>query len=197
MALTLKINMIEIARSINSDKRFLSAFIPYLNQPAVKEEFGQRYIDEILARLDRGIGKDGKLKSYSSAYKKSEAFGAYGKSNTVNLKLTGSMRASLDVVETNSTGVTLGFTNKTDEDKAIGHVNGRGNLPVRDFFGLPRKEEEQIMKDVVREFKDNNLDTLQFAEPINLVGLSVSQTVDIAEASLGVGLIDFFNEDFE
>jgi phage gpG-like protein len=167
MALTLKVNMLEIVRSISTDKAFLNAFIPFIRQDAIKEEFGQRYIDKIIERLDDGLGIDSekksvKLKAYSPAYKKSEAFKAYGKDNVVNLKLTGAMRADIDVVNTTATSVVIGFVDKESEEKAVGHINGSGNLPVRNFWGLPKKEEQQIMKEVIKEFNDNDLGSADF-----------------------------------
>ena len=198
MALTLTIDMVSIAKSIDNSSAFLNAFIPFLRNPAVKEEFGQRYIDEMIERMDRGIDKDGRaFQRYSRAYKQSEAFQAFGKTNDVNLKLRGSMRASLDVVKTTATGVTIGFNSKKEERKAIGHVEGRGNLPVRDFFGLPKKEEEALMKSVVREFKDNNLDTIQFPD-LASVGLSPTQALALVASSTPtqVAVSTLFADDF-
>jgi phage gpG-like protein len=113
------------------------------------------------------MGKDGpwkgKAAKYSKTYVKSEAFQAYGKSpGTVNLKLTGSMRADIDVVGTSATSVTIGFVDEESEQKALGHINGSGNLPVRNFWGLPKKDEQQLMKDVIKEFNDNDLGNVDF-----------------------------------
>jgi hypothetical protein len=197
MSLTLKIDLLSLLKSSTSDKQKLNAFIPLIRNEGIKREFGERYIDKILERLDDGLGKDGKLKKYSKAYINSLTFQAYGKDpNTVNLELTGQMRADISVVRTTPTGCILGFTNDEQEQKAIGHVEGRGNLPKRDFWGLPKSEEINLMKEVIREFQDNNIDTIEYLESDN-VETSQSNALNVIKAKTDEQDINFFIEDFE
>ena len=202
MALTLRINMLNIVKSISNDSQFLNAFIPFIRQEGLKQEFGARYIDKILERLDDGKGKEGKFTGragkYSKQYIKSEAFRAYGKDpDTVNLKLSGSMRADISVVDTYTTGVIIGFIDPEQEQKALGHIRGRRKLPKRDFWGLPKQEEEKLMKEVIREFKDNNLDTVSFEQTNNQENLTEQETIKILETNIEDQQVDFFIEDFD
>ena len=51
--------------------------------------------------------------------------------------------------------VTIEFTSDQN-DKAHGHVNGGGNLPKRDFFGLPPNVEERLLKRIITDASRDN-----------------------------------------
>jgi hypothetical protein len=141
-----------------------------LRRDDVKREFGNKVIDEIIKRTDKSIDKHnvGFVK-YSKFYKNSDAFKIHGKSSKVNLKLTGEMRADMSVTGVTATAVKISFPNPEQNKKADGHIRGLGSLPIRDFFGLPQTDLENLMKKTVA-----NLDAeIQAAQVIDaLSGLS-------------------------
>lgn len=196
MALKLNINLRKILGDITSDRQKLARYTKAISSQGVKREYGERYIDEILNRLDDGKGKDGSLKSYSKAYKKSFAYQAYNKSSTVNLKLTGDMRADINVVGTSATSVTIGFTDKEQEAKAIGHIKGRGNLPKRDFWGLPKKEEENLLKEMIREFEANNV-SFEEEPPKSRTARTEREAVQALSVTTNNDDLIFFLDDLE
>lgn len=157
--LKLRFDLIDLLHRVEDDRRKRIAYTPILREDAVKREFGRRAIDKILERTNDGIDKkDNPFKKYSKAYIKSLAFQVYGKSaGQVNLKLSGEMQADIDVIKTDRTGVTIGFRDGDQNDKAYGHVYGKGSLPVRDFWGLPDDDQEAIMKTVLRDANENGL----------------------------------------
>jgi len=115
----------------------------------LRQTIGQAFIDKIVERTQKGKDKDGKrFKGYSKTYKESLDFKAHNKkAGKVDLKLTGDMQRSIDVVDENSKSIYIGFDNQEDMDKAHGHITGGGKLPVRDFWGLTSKEKESVRKD--------------------------------------------------
>lgn len=119
-------------------------------------------VDAIVERTLNGQDKNGRsFKAYSKAYKKSDVFDIYGKSNQVNLKLTGEMQAAIDVFLTGRNEVTVAFNDSQQNDKASGHVNGtfsskgKRQLPVRDFWGLDEASQYKILKGVLSDFNSN------------------------------------------
>lgn len=167
--LRLKLDVIELTKKAtgsNIDKR--DAYLKVLANEQIKREFGKRCIDSIIERTLEGKDKkgnpwSGRAAKYSESYKQSDEFRIYGKSpSVVNLKLTGDMQAAIDVVAINSRSVTLGFIGQEENDKAHGHVNGANYLPVRDFWGIPEKDQIAILKETIKDF-------------INLKDIQISQ----------------------
>lgn len=146
------------------------AFLGVTSSNDVKREIGNRLIDQILVRTNAGIDKEGsRFVGYSKAYKKSLAFKVYGKTNKVNLKLTGAMQSAIAVVGMDSTSVTIGFTDEDQQEKARGHIEGTGAndaLPIRDFWGLPLKNVQKVMKDVIRDFEVSEERFIEIIEEI-------------------------------
>lgn len=146
--------------TINLDEMFDGEFP---DSKALKLAVGQAIIDRIRERTQDGVSKDGKsLKKYSKSYKNSLTFRAFGKSDEVNLTLSGDMLGLLDVVDDSGSDITIGWEDQTNAAKAHGHITGaEGRLPVRDFFGLPQKEIESIKEDLaerVASFKEGDAD---------------------------------------
>lgn len=151
----LVINVVDVLKSTTDTAR-LRAFLPIVKSDAVKREIGLRAIDMINARTESGRDKKGTpFKGYSKAYKESDTFKIYGKTNKVNLRLSSAMRSDIDVVKINPNSVEIGFTDSEQSAKGHGHVHGGGykrSLPVRDFWGLPeQKEIESIIKSTIRD----------------------------------------------
>lgn len=141
---------------------------PIIANRSVKAEFGRRVIDRIIERTqESNIDKKGKqFTGYSESYVKSLAFDIYGKSKSdVNLTLTSEMLSNMQVTSIDSRGVEISFPSQDQNDKAHGHINGiprkygktKGKV-VRDFFGLPEKEQQDILKETIRDFNDESFD---------------------------------------
>jgi hypothetical protein len=110
-----------------------------------RQSVGQQIIDRIRERTrEENIDRKGRgFRGYSDSYVESLRFRAAGKDpGSVNLTLTGEMLTLMDVIDSTSTTITIGFTDRTDQRKAHGHITGskRGPKVKRDFFGLPNTD---------------------------------------------------------
>lgn len=132
--------------------------------PDVIDAIGQKIIDKIRDRTERGISLTiddggrahfGKFKApYSNKYQDSPEFKAFGKSpGNVNLKLTGDM---LGLMDFEVDGDSIKIVMPDDQvEKAYNHQTG-DTVPRRPFFGISKGELGQILqefKDVFREVK--------------------------------------------
>ena len=160
MPLKLTFDLMDLLNSTETraNQKALASFV---KRDAIKREFGNRVIDAIKARTLSGkdkknktfVGaKDKAAGKYSDMYKSSLEYKVYGKTDKVNLKLTGQMQASMTVVGTTATGVSIDFVSDAQAKKARGHINGAGPLPVRDFWGLDKKGQMKILKSVIKDF---------------------------------------------
>lgn len=116
-------------------------------------KIGQKIIDYIEDRVDEGLGYSRKKlePEYSDEYADSLQFKAAGKSKTdVNMKLTGDMMASIDIIEVNGSKITIGIDDPDQAPKAFNHQTG-DTVPKRPFFGVTHKELKEF---VLSEFKD-------------------------------------------
>jgi len=122
---------------------------------ALVEAIGQAILDRIVERTESGKGVNGKgFKGYSTSYKESLDFKAFGKSGKVNLKLSGDMLGLMDITDQSRNKLTIGWDDSDEAAKAHGHITGGGaggNLPVRDFFGLTQKD----LREIKNKFKDD------------------------------------------
>jgi hypothetical protein len=124
-----------------------------------KQVFGQRLVDRIIERTrDESIDKDGRsLGRYSNSYRESLVFQIYGKSDPVNLTLTGEMLESLDY--TDSKYIIVIDVSDDQKGKAEGHITGRlgkyGKAKPRNFLGLPTGEQVEIFKQSMKQYRSN------------------------------------------
>lgn len=152
-SLKLSFNLQEILKETEKSKAKRRALSPFIKQDQIKREFGRRAIDAIQERTLAGRDKRNRpMKKYSKAYKESFVFKLHGKKDKPNLKLTGEMQAAMNVLKTTVSGVTIGIPEGEQEQKARGHINGSGHLPVRDFWGLSKADQNKILKSVIRDF---------------------------------------------
>jgi hypothetical protein len=124
---------------------------------ALRQKIGSAIIEKIIERTESGIDKTGKkFKPYSQAYKESLAFKAFGKTNQVDMTLTGDMLGTIEILKDTPSTMTFGWEDETQNAKAYNHTTG-DTLPKRDFFGLPKDELESIageFREDVKSFKD-------------------------------------------
>jgi len=116
----------------------------------------QKAIDLILDRTSEGRSWKGhKFKRYSDRYKKSDDFKAAGKTDIVNLTLSGDMLGLLDEKRQTRDKVVLGWEDETQNAKAFNHIKG-DTVPSRDFFDLNKKEQTELKKFAKDYLKDDS-----------------------------------------
>ena len=128
------------------------------NDELLVSRIGQAIIDYMDNRVEDGKGLgEVKLKSpYSQSYSESLDFKAAGKSkNQVNMRLSGDMLGSIDLLESKGSKVTIGINDPDQAIKAYGHQTGFEGHPYlkgpkRPFFGVTS---EEIKKKILPEFK--------------------------------------------
>lgn len=127
--------------------------------PDQKDEVADLIIERIVNRTDQGKDKDGrKFPGYSKSYKESLDFKVAGKTNKVDLQLSGDMLAALSVLDKTSRSVVIGFERGSKENaKADGNIRGTYGKPTpdpkkaRDFLGISERELIKIVKFVQSE----------------------------------------------
>jgi hypothetical protein len=142
------------------------------NDRDVREAFFQLALDKMSERLDKGLDVNGsKMDKYSKEYKESLAYQAFEKTGVVNMQLTGSMLAAVDIIEQNKNKMKVGVTG-SEAPKAYNHQVG-DTLPQREWFGWKDSE----LKSIAKEFK-----------PLKDEGPSISdvQIVDLLDRLLAI-----------
>jgi len=122
--------------------------------PDQKDEVADLIIERIVNRTDQGKDKDGRrFPGYSKSYKESLDFKVAGKTNKVDLQLSGDMLAALSVLDKTSRSVVIGFERGSEENaKADGNIRGTYGKPTpdpkkaRDFLGISDAELTKIIK---------------------------------------------------
>lgn len=161
----LKIEPDEVSQTFNFKKDF---GVDLSGRPDLALRVGQAIIDKIVDRTEnqnKSI-KGNPLKGYSTAYKESDEFADFGKSpNDVNMTLTGRMMDDMDIlnesniISNNTNVLKVGFVDGTETLKAYAHNIGRENdpkvtVPKREFFGLNKKEINDVKKSFSSEFNE-------------------------------------------
>lgn len=102
-----------------------------------RKVLAQMIIDFIQDRTSRGLDMNGdNFAPYSETYKDSKDFSVAGKSNTVNLRLTGDTMASIELLTDITGSVTLGFAPGTSENDKAAWVSDSDGGPARRFLGI-------------------------------------------------------------
>lgn len=142
----------KVALEIDLEKLFGKKIV----DPALRRNIAEDLISIIEDRTLSGNGVNGngsevKLKSpYSDEYIKSPEFKAFGKDKKkVNMKLTGSMLASVDLIGDHSSKIQIGIENE-DAPKAYNHMTG-DTVPVRPFLGLTSKDLDKIKQEYSKD----------------------------------------------
>jgi hypothetical protein len=103
-------------------------------------------VDKIQENTSQGKDRHGNsFKSYSKSYKDSLDFKNAGKTNLVNLELTGDMMASLEVISIQSGVITIGYKSSSPD---AGKVEGNQVDHKRPFIGLPQNDLDLIIATV-------------------------------------------------
>lgn len=156
---TYEVNLLEVLNEAYDSEELKEKLRDFVGDVEFKQLFGQRVVDEIVARTsEQNIDKHGRsMGSYSTSYKKSLIFQIY-KSETqpVDLKLTGEMLASLNA-KFSKYKIIVELEGDENKGKAEGHISGRlgkkGRAKPRDFLGLPKTELNNIFKQSMKDFR--------------------------------------------
>jgi hypothetical protein len=148
----------------------------------LKFEIGQEIIESIRENTQSGKSRRGTdFKKYSIGYIKSLDFIAFGKSEgQVNLTLTGDMLDSMEVSKIGRDTIEIGFMDTENAAKAAGHIKGSNNLPVRDFFGLPKRGNIKSYEDIKDEYEfDVRASAQDLVSEPSLIGEALMRIADL------------------
>jgi len=127
-----------------------------ITDPGLRRNIAEDLISIVEERTLSGQGVNGngsvvKLKSpYSKEYIDSPEFKAFGKKkNQVNMKLTGSMLASVDLIGDRADKIEIGIDNE-EAPKAYNHIVG-DTVPARPWLGLTPKDLEKVKKEYAND----------------------------------------------
>lgn len=147
-----KLSQDEVSLEIDLEKLFGKK----VNDSSLRRAIGESLIEKIDKRTSGGMGVDGKgqeveLKSpYSEQYADSLEFKAFGKKkNKVNMKLTGSMLSSIDIIDQDAKKLKIGIDNE-DAPKAYNHMVG-DTVPRRPFLGLTSDDLDKVKSEFADE----------------------------------------------
>lgn len=167
MAITgLDLSERKVAQTINLEQIL---GVSFKGEKALRLAIAQAAIDHIIERTQSGKAvQGGGFKPYSKDYKDSTAFKLLKDDGApVNMTLTGSMLADIDVLGDGENTIQIGFRDKTETAKAFNHNTG-DTLPKRPFFGISDKEIKSIVKDQfsreISRLKGNPNEALTVAE---------------------------------
>jgi phage gpG-like protein len=155
-----ELDLVEIFdRAYRGEDEELSNRLRYiLSFGEFKTIYGQRLVDQIVDRTQDSLDKNGKpLGTYKASYKDTVIFKLYkGNKQTVDLTLTGDMLSSLRA-RPKGNYIIINLEGEENRSKAQGHISGiygkKGRTAPRDFLGLPKDVEEKIMKQTIKEFR--------------------------------------------
>lgn len=111
-------------------------------------------IEFVKSRTENGRNKNGKpFPEYSREYKKSLDFLIGGKTNRVNLTLSGDMLASIQLIRQKKNNLEIGFkAGSSEAERAEGNVRGTygQKSPIsgkaRDFLGISKTRAAEIIR---------------------------------------------------
>jgi hypothetical protein len=136
----MRVNVRKAQRELNALKSRIKRSIPKsLNRS------GEKTVQTIVERTQRGIGLKGAFKRYSSEY--ADYRSKMGRGNKPDLNFSGRMLSNLGVERVNSNKVKVAFGRKEEERKA------RFNQKTRPFVGVRPAEVKFITDAFRRQFE--------------------------------------------
>ncbi len=129
--------------------------VDFSKDPDLRDQIGQAIIDKIIERTASGKDIKGRdFEAYSSAYKKSDDFTDFGKTKKVNMELTGRMLDDIDIISESANTIKIGFEEEIEIKKAYRHNTGDKGMPKRQFFGVLKKDINEIKKEFSSELSN-------------------------------------------
>ena len=152
-----KVNVLNVLEDAYSSSDTVDRLRSIVLESEFKQLFGVRMVDRIVERTrDLNVDRDGKsLGKYSKVYKESLIFSIYGKSDPVDLTLTGAMLESLNAEA--SRALIVIDVGDEEKGKAEGHITGKlgkfGRAKPRNFLGLPNVEIKSLFKESLVDYR--------------------------------------------
>lgn len=144
-----KTNLDNSGHNVDIDVDLKEMFGNEISDPLLREEIGLALVETIKERLDKGVFLNASAdKTYSEQYKDSTEYIVANKSNPANLQLSGEMLSNLQVIESASGKIKIGYTVPINQKKAFNHHTG-DTVPKREFMGFRESE----IKKIFREFR--------------------------------------------
>jgi hypothetical protein len=171
-----KIDLKEVFTRLYGDKskEWKSAHRKFITDAEFKNLFGVNAIDSIRNRTENeNVDMKGQsFPKYSNSYIKSFIFSLYSKSPTdVNLKLTGGMLASLNTILQSGTKLAIEVLGEAN-DRAHGHMFGIKSKQYgkvkRQFLGLPKEEENKILKNLFKDIGSQDELDVEYEKQIGI-----------------------------
>ena len=145
---------------------------------------GEDLIDFIRDRTSKGLGKDNKpFPKYSKAYKESFEFKVAGKTNTVDLELTGEMMDSLIVLSVKKGEIEIGYppdspVNGRAEGNILGSYGGDPDpSKARNFLALSEKEVKSVTDKYPVDQVSERLENLTVAELARILAGEIAENI--------------------
>lgn len=162
-------------------QRIFNIQVPIDMDGSTRLILAQEVIDKIKDNVSQGIDASGKVFSgvkkkntYAASYVSSPQFSAAGKRQSpINLRLSGDMMDTLDVIDHGPGYIDIGYEDGSAENEKAGWaIDGNRYTPARNFLGLSGvddivSEYEQIADEdaltseiIDQEITDKNIDTI-------------------------------------
>lgn len=142
-------NLDSSGHNVDIDINLTELFGNEIQDPLLREEIGLALVETIKERLDKGeFLNPSATKTYSEQYKDSTEYIVADKDNRANLQLSGEMLSNLQVIESESGNIKIGYTVGVNQKKAFNHHTG-DTVPKREFMGFKDSE----LKKITREFR--------------------------------------------
>jgi hypothetical protein len=128
--------------------------VDFSKRKSIRDKIVNSLIEKMKDRISEGLDRFGEpMAPYSEVYKSSFNYIAARKDGTVNMRLTGDMLGSLDVLSEDGGKVKIGFVGGEQQEKAYAHFMGTNKLPVRQFFGVTQREVDAVKSEFDMELK--------------------------------------------
>lgn len=165
-------------KSVSLEIDLVEMFGKKITDPALRRNIAESLIEVVLKRVEKdnqGVNANGALvdlKRYSQAYIDSQEFKAFDKTKgDVNMKLTGSMLSSVDLISDQPGKIKIGIDNE-EAPKAFNHLTGE-TVPRRPWLGLTSKDIENVSKEYDDQVKsDQPMTVKDIFEQQNLAKLA-------------------------
>lgn len=148
-----KISESEVSQTI--DLESLTG-VDFSDKPRLRRQIAQEIIDYMVERTKSGKDNTGeRFKKYSESYKESKEFKAAGKSDEVNLTLSGDMLGNIDLIDESGSEIKIAVAEE-ETPRAYGLISGfKGHptikkAPKRQFFGVSVND---LKNEILPQFK--------------------------------------------
>lgn len=164
--------------------------IPSAYSPRERQAIASDIIDYLRDRTEQGRGEGGKSWTgsagrYSKSYKESLRYQIAGKSDTVNLKLTGDMLDMLRLIDDDKGALVIGYEpGDAEAGRAEGNIRGSYGKPrgdrskARDFLAISKEELKKILANYPLDDKETREENVELRELANQAAEDFSDSVE-------------------